>query len=213
MSESLCVCVRFYSGPECDHGCPEFPGVNRGNFNAVVDPQDSAQSYLPMFRAAVAPPAQGGGGSLGIMSSFSHVNGVDMAANRRLLQDTLRDAFGFGDGLVVTDWGSIGGYERRPKCPDVNCTLERARECLSAGTDMDLRGGYQVLPAAVAAGIVSVELMEKSLRRIFSVAFRLGRFDPAEAVAYRSIPASAIGSAEHRRLAKEAAAKAMVRVT
>ena len=201
-----------FPGPECDHGCPEFPGVNRGDFNAVVDLQDSYQSYLPMFKAAVRPPSEGGGGSSSIMSSFSHVNGVDMAANKHLLQDVLRDAFGFDDGLVVTDWGSIAGYERTPKCANKTCVMQRAQQCLDAGTDMDLRGGYEVLPDAVSAGIVSVELLERSLRRVFAVAFKLGRFDPPESVPWRSIPVTAIGSAAHRALAKEAAAKAMVLV-
>ena len=202
----------LHTGPECDHGCPEFPGLNRGDFNAVVDLQDSYQSYLPMFKAAVRPPSEGGGGSSSIMSSFSHVNGVDMAANKHLLQDVLRDAFGFGDGLVVTDWGSISGFERSPQCSNQTCVMQRAQQCLDAGTDMDLRGGYQVLADAVSAGIVGVELIEKSLRRILAVAFKLGRYDPPESVPWRSIPASAIGSPAHRALAKEAATKSMVLV-
>lgn len=83
----------------------------RENFNAAVDAQDSFQSYLPMFAAAVAPPVKGGGGSASIMSSFSHVNGISMAANKYLLQNILRERFGFGQGLVVTDWGSIAAFE------------------------------------------------------------------------------------------------------
>ena len=180
----------------------------------MVDLQDSYQSYLPMFKDAVAPPSEGGGGSSSIMSSFSHVNGVDMAANKHLLQDVLRNKFGFGDGLVVTDWASIGTFERSaPGCgSNKTCVMERARQCLAAGTDMDLRGGYGVLPDAVKAGIVSPSLLDKSLRRVFKIAFRLGRFDPPASVPWRSIKPSAIGSAAHRALAREAAAKAMVLV-
>ena len=57
-----------------------------------------------MFEAAVAPAAAGGGGSLAVMSSFSHVNGVSMVDNGYLLQTVLRERFGFGQGMVVTDW-------------------------------------------------------------------------------------------------------------
>jgi hypothetical protein len=41
----------------CVHagGCKEYPGLGRGNFNAIVDAQDSFQTYLPMFESAVAP--------------------------------------------------------------------------------------------------------------------------------------------------------------
>ena len=100
----------FYSGPECDGhaydggGCEEFPGVGRGNFNAVVDAQDSFQSYLPMFEQAVAPAAQGGGGSAALMSSFSHVNGVAMVANT-YLQQTILQGRPDGQGLAP-----CGGY-------------------------------------------------------------------------------------------------------
>jgi beta-glucosidase len=95
----------FYSGPECDHGCTEFPGVDRLDFNAVVDKQDAVQSYLPMFAAAVGPVSKGGGGSASVMNSFSHVNGLAMPANKYYLDTVLRKQFGLGEGLIVTDWG------------------------------------------------------------------------------------------------------------
>lgn len=137
----------FYSGPECDHGCAEFPGVSRLNFNAVVDAQDAAQSYLPMFKWAARPVAEGGGATASAMSSFSHVNGISMAANMKYLT-ILREQLGFGEGLIVTDWGSIGLYEggddlvpNQPACNgNATCVAQRAADCLIAGTDMDLRG-------------------------------------------------------------------------
>ena len=145
----------FYSGPECDGhtydggGCKEFPGVGRGNFNAVVDQQDSFQTYLPMFARAVAPAAEGGGGAAAIMNSFSHVNGVSMVDNEYLMQTVLREKFGFGDGMVVTDWGSISNLEGadkwvkgQPACLTMKCAAQRAAKCLIAGTDQDLKGGY-----------------------------------------------------------------------
>ena len=65
----------FYSGPECDHHCPEFEVngtfVTRGNFNAVVDAQDAAQSYLPMFAAArQQAPSLPLGGCPGFLGKF-----------------------------------------------------------------------------------------------------------------------------------------------
>ena len=102
----ICKCLGIHTqGPECDHGCVEFvvngTFINRGDFNAVVDAQDAAQSYLPMFAAAVGPRAQGGGEAASVMSSFSRVNGLSMAANEHFLQKVLREEFQFGEGLVV----------------------------------------------------------------------------------------------------------------
>ena len=36
-----------------------------------VDAQDSFQTYLPAFASAIAPAAEGGGGAVAIMNSFS----------------------------------------------------------------------------------------------------------------------------------------------
>ena len=211
----------FYSGPECDHGCPEFREhgtfVNRGDFNAVVDAQDAAQSYLPMFAAAVMPRSKGGGESASIMSSFSRVNGLSMAANTHFLQKVLREEFQFGEGLVVTDWGSIGSYERgdpllgTPSCgSNKTCTAARAADCLKAGTDMDLRGGYEVLPQALALGLISESDIDRSLKRSLSLAFRLGRFDSDASVPYRQLGPEVIGSSAHRLVARRAAVASLV---
>lgn len=185
--------------------------MNRLDFNAVVDKQDAAQSYLPMFAAAVGPVAEGGGGSASLMNSFSHVNGLSMPANKYYLDTVLRKQFGFGEGLIVTDWGSIGQYERQDKLvadqPSCNgskvCVAQRAADCLKAGTDMDLRGGYQVLPDSLSMGFITQADIELSLNRTLSLAFRLGRFEPPGIVPYREIPFSAIGSPEHRALARK----------
>ena len=231
----------FYSGPECDGhgfcsglqcgGCAEFPGIGRGNFNAVVDDQDSFQTYLPMFEAAVAPVSEGGGGSAAIMSSFSHVNGVSLADNYYLLEKVLRERFRFGDGMVVTDWGSIGNYEGPDKwvhqrgCLTLECAAERAGQCLLAGTDQDLKGGYfsrrglnntvlpdaqQPLPQALALGYINQSVVDKSVRRVLKIFFRTGRFDPKAEQPYRQIPFSIIGSPAHRALARRAAQEAVV---
>jgi len=51
--------------------------------------------------------------------------------------------------MIVTDWGSIGNYEGpdkwvkgQPACLTEKCLAQRAANCLLAGTDQDLKGGY-----------------------------------------------------------------------
>eukprot|EP01043_Picozoa_sp_COSAG02_P053352 COSAG02_NODE_5875_length_3971_cov_4.711519_2_plen_582_part_00 len=184
-----------------------------------------------MFERAVAPVAEGGGASAAIMSSFSHVNGVSMVDNAFLQQKVLREKFGFGDGMIVTDWGSISNYEGpdkwvegQPACLTDRCLAQRAANCLIAGTDQDLKGGYfgvkvadkplpdaeQPLPAAVRLGLVNQSVVDKSVRRVLDVFFRVGRFDPPESNPYRQIPFDVIGSPAHRKLARQAAAEAVV---
>ena len=161
------------------------------------------------------------------MSSFSHVNGVSMVDNEYLMQTVLRQKFGFGDGMVVTDWGSISNLEGadkwvkgQPACLTMKCAAQRAAKCLIAGTDQDLKGGYfgvgklptadQPLPTALRLGYINESVVDKSVSRVLKVFFDVGRFSPAADNPYRSIPFSAIGSPAHRKLARQAAAEAVV---
>lgn len=57
--------------------------------------------YLPPYKAG----AEAGAGTF--MSSFNLVDGVPATANKWLLDDLLRGEWGY-DGMVVTDYGSIG---------------------------------------------------------------------------------------------------------
>ena len=154
-----------------------------------------------------------------------------MVHNAFLQQTVLRERFGFGDGMIVTDWGSIGNYEgpdkwvkNQPACLTDRCLAQRAADCLIAGTDQDLKGGYfgvkaankllpdaeQPLSAAVRLGFVNHSVVERSVRRVLDVFFRVGRFDPPESNPYRQIPFDVIGSPAHRKLARQAAGEAVV---
>lgn len=58
------------------------------------------QDYLPPYKAAVEA------GTATIMSAFNALNGVPASANRYLLQDVLRDRWGF-NGFVVSDYTAV----------------------------------------------------------------------------------------------------------
>ncbi|KFI56797.1 glycoside hydrolase family 3 C-terminal domain-containing protein [Bifidobacterium choerinum] len=62
--------------------------------------------YLPAFRAAVQQA-----GALTIMGAYNKVNGAQCCESHWLLDEVLRDEWGF-DGLVVSDWGGIKNTER-----------------------------------------------------------------------------------------------------
>lgn len=58
-------------------------------------------TYFPAFKACVDA------GALTLMTSFNDVDGIPSTGNDWLLQDILREEWGF-DGMVVTDWNSSG---------------------------------------------------------------------------------------------------------
>ena len=67
--------------------------------NSVVDERTMRELYLTGFEIAVREAKP-----LTIMTSYNEINGVYAHENKHLLQEILRDEWGF-DGMVVSDWG------------------------------------------------------------------------------------------------------------
>ena len=84
--------------------CPKHFAVNsqelrRQASNSVIDERTMREIYLTGFEIAVREAAP-----IAIMTSYNEINGVYAHENKHLLQDILRDEWGF-DGMVVSDWG------------------------------------------------------------------------------------------------------------
>ena len=84
--------------------CPKHFAVNsqelrRQASNSVIDERTMREIYLTAFEIAVREAAP-----MTIMTSYNEINGVYAHENKHLLQDILRDEWGF-DGMVVSDWG------------------------------------------------------------------------------------------------------------
>ena len=67
--------------------------------DSVVDERTLREIYLTGFEIAVKE-----GGAKSLMSSYNRVNGTYANENEHLLQEILRDEWGF-NGFVVSDWG------------------------------------------------------------------------------------------------------------
>ena len=125
----------------------------RINMSSDVDERALREIYLAPFEIGVknAKPWT-------VMSSYNKVNGVQMAENRELLTDILREEWGF-DGVVVSDWG---GVKDRIKA-------------LEAGNDLDMpenRRNNQSIIDAVRNGILSESVLDQSVERILELVFK-----------------------------------------
>jgi len=181
-----------HSGPESE----------RHVFDAVIEDRDLFDTYLPQFEAAVKE-----GGALSVMCSYNSVDGQPACANPRLLTEILRKQWGF-QGYVVSDCGAIDDVYQSHKFAAT--AQEGVARTLQAGTDLDCGVEYRNLLPAVRAGLVKESEIDTSLRRLLTIRFRLGMFDPPDMVEYSRIPYSVNDSPAHRQLALDAARKSIV---
>lgn len=91
------------------YACPKHFAVNsqelrRMSMNSVIDERTLREIYLTGFEIAVKE-----GNAKTIMSSYNEVNGVYANENKHLLQEILRNEWGF-DGIVITDWGGSNDH-------------------------------------------------------------------------------------------------------
>jgi beta-glucosidase len=170
-------------------------GVDQGD--ATIGEAELIRLHAPAYPVAIEA------GAMTVMASFSSWQGIKNHANRSLLTGVLKERFGF-QGFVVGDWNAHGQV---PGCTNENCPA-----AINAGIDMVMtpdswKGFYRNLLDQVRSGAVPMQRIDDAVRRILRVKMRLGLFDPARPWEGR---AEAVGSPEHRQLAREAVRKSLV---
>ncbi len=183
-----------HSGPE-----PE-----RHKFDAVVGERDLRETYLPAFEAGIRE-----GGATSLMSAYNAVNGTPAPAHVQLLQKILREEWGFS-GAVVGDVDNVSDMWRDGGHGFSKDAAEASATALKAGNDLCSGKTYEALGEALKRGLLAEADLDVALRRLFTLRFRLGQFDPADRVPYRAVPPSSNNSPENDRLALEAARQSLV---
>ncbi|HEX5833578.1 MAG TPA: glycoside hydrolase family 3 C-terminal domain-containing protein, partial [Pyrinomonadaceae bacterium] len=181
-----------HSGPE-----PE-----RHAFDAIAYERDLRETYLPAFRATILE-----GKAVSVMCAYNRTNGEPCCANKRLMQDILRDEWGF-DGFVVSDCGAIYDIWKFHKF--VPAEMEASVLGVKAGTDLTCGEEYKTLVQAVKQGLITEAEIDTAVKRLLTARFRLGQFDPPSLVPYSQIPFSQNDTDEHRQLARQTARKSIV---
>lgn len=146
-------------------------------------------------------------GAATLMTSFNLVDGIPATSNPWLLDDVLRQQWGF-DGMVVTDYGSIGNIRTHGLEP----LPEASAEALKAGTDMDMcsTGFISTLKKSLEEGKVSMEDIDRAVRRVLEAKYRLGLFDNPYKYSDVSREKKQVYARRHRDEARATAAKTFV---
>ena len=131
----------------------------RTEVNVRVDERAMREIYLPAFEAAVKE-----GGVYSVMSAYNKVNGWWCSENQVLLNDILKNEWGF-KGLVVSDWGST------------HSTVNAANH----GLDLEMPTGdvFSVvnLKKAIKEGKVTEATINEKVQRIMRVKLLAGFFN------------------------------------
>ena len=142
-------------------------------------------------------------GSVAVMPGYHDVHGIRCVANSEILQDILRDYVGF-DGMVVSDYTAID------QIPNIDSVVEKAAAAINAGNDVDFPHGanYQYLQEAIDKGLVKPEVLERAVKNVLRIKFRMGLFDK-DAYLY-SKEEIKLDSPEERQTAYDIASQSVV---
>jgi beta-glucosidase len=185
------------------------PELTRHTVDVQVSRHDMEDTYLPAFRATVIE-----GKAESVMCAYNSINGQPACANTTLLEEHLRQDWGF-QGYVVTDCGAMSdifaGHHYAKSLE------EAAADAFKTGTDLVC--GYpptrvadekKAILNAVQQGLLPEADLDRALRRLFTARILLGMFDPAALVPYSKIPPSENDTDAHRQLALKTARESIV---
>jgi beta-glucosidase len=190
------ACAKHYaihSGPE----------PSRHVFDVNVSDHDLWETYLPAFRDLVV-----GAKVAGVMCAYNAYAGQPCCGNDKLMIDILRNQWKFA-GYVTSDCGAIDDfYERHKMFPDAESASAAA---VLHGTDVECGNtSYKTLVQAVKNVKLSEKNINESVKRLFTIRFRLGMFDPVGMVKYAQIPLTVLESKPHKDHALKMARQSIV---
>ncbi|MEV7038584.1 glycoside hydrolase family 3 C-terminal domain-containing protein [Amycolatopsis sp. NPDC051061] len=169
---------------EVKHYAANNQETQRQSIDEHIDERTLNELYLPHFEQAVT---EGRAGS--VMCAYPKINGVFTCENPALLQDKLRDDWGF-KGFVQSDWGAA------------HSTVGSA----NAGMNLEMIDGTwygEKMKQAVLAGQVSEQRVGELLLPRFRTMFAFGQFDHPPVL-------TPLPVAQHDAAAKQFAERGMV---
>lgn len=175
------------------------PEAIRHEFDAEATPKDMEETYLPAFEALVKEA-----GVEAVMGAYNRTNGEPCCGSKTLIQDILREKWGF-EGHFVSDCWAIKDFHVNHKV--TSTAPESAALALNAGCDVNCGVTYLHLLTAYQQGLVTEEAITQAAVRLFTARYMLGLFDENE---FDQIPYECVECKEHLDLSQKAAEESFV---
>ncbi|MDH4421519.1 MULTISPECIES: glycoside hydrolase family 3 C-terminal domain-containing protein [Bacillus] len=155
----------------------------RMSVDAIVDERTLREIYLASFEDVIkeAQPWT-------VMCAYNKVNGEYASENNYLLNDILKDEWGF-EGFVVSDWGAVN---------------ERVAS-LANGLELEMPSSFGIgekkIIEAINCGELCVEKLDQAVERLLYIIFK---------AADNQLENAMYSKDEHHQLAREVASESMV---
>ena len=192
---TILACVKHFAA----YGAPQ-----AGRDYNTVDMSERwfREFYLPPYKAAIDA------GALSVMASFNELDGVPAHASNHLMNEILKDEWGF-EGFVVSDYTGINEMIMHGYAKD----SEHAGELsMNAGLDMDMMSASYMnyLTGLVKTGKVKESTLDDAVRRILNVKAALGLLDDPYKYCDTQREKDRTLTEENKAFARKLAAESMV---
>lgn len=182
---AIAACAKHFVGYGAAESGRDYNSVN-------ICENELRNVYLEPFKAACDIEVAS------MMSAFNDLNGVPASGNEWLMQHLLREEWQY-QGVMVSDWDSIRqlqvhGFTENDKAS----ALAAANSCI----DMEMVSTtyFDHLESLITEGHVKVEQLNKMVRHILGLKFKLGLFENPY-ISSETFPA--LINEQHREAAKE----------
>ena len=193
-TDEVLTCVKHYA---------LYGGAESGrDYNSVfLSRQEALNGYMRPYQAAAEA------GAASYMSSFNEFEGIPASMNHYLMQELLRDAWGF-KGFIVSDATAIAEEVNH----GIGDLQEVSARSLQAGLDMDMNSdGYiGTLQKSLKEGRITEADIDRACRRILEAKYKLGLFEDPFRYLDEGRYASEVFTDENRAAAREIAHECQV---
>ena len=155
-------CIKHFAG----YGAST---AGRDYTAAELSEHSLREYYLPAYHEAVKAGAEM------VMTSFNTINGIPSSGNKHLLQEILRDEWGFR-GTVISDWNAVREMNIMGFAAD---EAEAARKAADAGVDIEMSSltYADYLKQLVEEENISEDVIDAAVLRILRLKNDLGLFE------------------------------------
>jgi beta-glucosidase len=156
---SMAACIKHFAAYGAVEGGRDYNTVD-------MSEQRLREIYLPGYKAGIDA------GAATVMVAFNDLNGIPCSCNSFLLNQILRDEWGF-EGFVIGDHTSVGEMVNHGVAENIKHAGELA---IKGGLDMDMVSQSLLIHGEelLNQGKINIKMIDRAVRRILRIKHALG---------------------------------------